>query len=110
MQRATGPNTNTTNIITGTYTGNGADNRNINIGIDLNSKANGYVIVKSTYSDPAAHRTEYAQGDLTMSFINSADYANGIQTFNTTGFQVGSAVQTNRDTWLYRYIVLWSDP
>ena len=64
-----GPPTQRAMIRTGTYTGNGVDNRNINIGVNLASKSNVYVIIKAASNSlNAVHRIEYGQGDLTMLF------------------------------------------
>ena len=98
-------------IKTGTYTGNGADDRNIDIGVNLAAKNNVYVIIKGTTGAlQAHHRIEYAQGDLSMSFMNSADVANGIQAFTDTGFQVGSLVEVNENGQVFRYIAFWEEP
>ena len=96
-------------IKTGTYVGNGVDNRNIDIGVDLASKSNAYVIIKKANTNAACHRIEYAQGDLTMTYDASADAANLIQAFTATGFQVGTAATVNEDTFTYRYIAIWSE-
>lgn len=96
-------------IITGTYTGNGADDRNIDIGIDLASKQYPYVIVKGDSTNFAKHRTEYAQGDQSMAYNNIADFANTIQSFTSTGFQVGSHAEVNFNANVYRYIAFWSE-
>lgn len=97
-------------IRTGTYTGNGADDRNINIGIDLASKSNRYLIIKQLGSQVAMHRIDYAQGDLTMDFGGSGDIANVLQAFTATGFQVGSHNVANQSPSFYRYIVFWEEP
>ncbi len=94
-------------ILTGIYTGDGADNRNINIAIDLAAKDNAYVIIKGAAAYEGRHRIEYAQGDLTMNFVLSGDEANQIQLFNSTGFQIGSNDRVNSNGIVYRYIVLW---
>ena len=95
---------------TGTYAGATGDNRNIDIGIDLASKDNVYVIIKSSGTHGGVHRTEYGQGDLTMSFTNIADLADRIQGLTSTGFQVGDAPEVNDLTYTYRYIAFWTEP
>jgi len=95
---------------TGTYTGNGLDDHDVDIGIDLASKACPYVIIKAATGNVAAkHRTEYGQGDLTMGMDNTDDFANGIQSFTATGFQVGTNVAVNADGVTFRYIAFWQE-
>lgn len=95
---------------TGTYIGDGNDNRNIDIGVDLASKEFPYVIIKSVEGNSAAHRIEYGQGDLTMHYDNTNDGADLIQQFTATGFQVGASIQVNDNTVVYRYIAFWIEP
>jgi len=99
-------------IKTGTYTGNAADNRDIDIGVNLAAKNNAYVIVKGNTlgSSCPSHRIEYAQGDLAMCYEAIADVADRIQGFTATGFQVGSSNEVNGDTIVYRYIAIWEEP
>jgi hypothetical protein len=93
----------------GTYVGDGTDNRNINIGINLAAKSNAWVIIKNSLGFDATHRIEYDQGDLAMFFSSSADYANLIQSFTSTGFQVGTHNSVNTNGSLYRYIVFYEE-
>jgi hypothetical protein len=95
--------------LTGTYTGNGVDNRNINVGVDLAAKSNVTVTIKSTGDQAAVFRIEYAQGDLTAYYIGGADAANKIQSFTATGFQVGTNTEVNINTTLYRYSITWTE-
>jgi hypothetical protein len=98
-------------VKTGTYTGDGTDNRNIDIGVDLALKSNVYVIIKSLTSVAAAiHRIEYDQGDLTMGFLAWNDISDAIQAFTPTGFQVGTQTDVNHDAYTYRYIAFWEEP
>lgn len=96
------------NIQTGIYTGDGVDNRNINIGVDLASKTDVYVIIKGCVSVGTGHRIEYGQGDLTMLQQAYDDFANGIQALTSTGFQVGSDGAVNQSTKTYCYIAIWN--
>lgn len=96
-------------ILTGTYTGDGNDDRNINIGTNLAAKSNVWVVVKSIGSLGARHRTEYGQGDLTFAFDAGSDAANEIQQFTSTGFQIGSAARINDNGQTFRYIVFWQE-
>lgn len=97
-------------IKTGTYTGNDVDDRNIDIGVDLASKNNVYVIIKTAAATEPVHRIEYAQGDLSMFFTGNNDIADCIQAFTATGFQVGTSNNVNADTIVYRYIAFWEEP
>ena len=100
-------------IKTGIYTGNGADNRDINIGVDLASKDNPFVIIATADVGKISHpagRTEYAQGDLSFLFGDAVPTANYIQTFTNTGFQVGNDGIVNQDTIVYQYIAFWEEP
>jgi len=97
-------------IRTGTYTGDGNDDRNIDIGIDLAAKNNVFVLTKANANQYPYGRIEYGQGDLTMVFFNTADNPNNIQAFTATGFQIGSDVSVNNNAILYRYIVWWEEP
>jgi len=96
-------------IKTGTYTGNGVDDRDINIGVDLASKSNAYLIIKHRGTSNPRHRTEYSQGDLAMSFGPANDSVNMIQAFTSTGFQVGDHIDTNGQDETYRYIAIWTN-
>jgi len=98
-------------ILTGTYTGDGTDNRNINIGVDLTAKSNVFVFVKVNAAGAGREgyaRIEYGQGDLSMLPGTGGDVADKIQNFNTTGFQVGATYNENGQ--LYRYVVLYEEP
>lgn len=97
-------------IKTGTYLGDGIDNRDIDIGVDLAVKSNVYVIIKGRSNNAPAHRIEYGQGDLTMFFGVTDDIANCIQNFTATGFQVGSDAMVNANGTTYRYIAFWEEP
>jgi len=96
-------------IKTGTYIGNGVDNRNIDIGVDLAGKLNAYVIIKSSVLSKAVHRTEYGQGDLSMFYDSTYDATDKIQAFTSTGFQVGVSSTVNEDGGTYRYIAFWQE-
>ncbi len=98
-------------IITGTYTGNGVDNRTINVGLNLTAKNGVYIIITPAGGiGDACHRIEYSQGDLTMAFTGTGDVANKIQSLQTTGFQVGTHADVNGNGLVYRYTVLYEEP
>jgi len=94
---------------TGTYTGNLADNRDIDIGVKLNAKTNVYITITST-GHSAQHKIDLGQGDLTEMFHSTGEFTNRIQSLTATGFQIGSDVTVNENTRVYRYIVFWTEP
>jgi len=96
-------------VVTGTFTGNGIDNRNIDIGADLTSKRHVYIIIKTDWDTGGVHRIEYGQGDATMLFLNEDDEPDCIQTLTVTGFQVGQNARANGAGHVMRYIVFWED-
>lgn len=97
-------------IKTGSYTGDGNDNRNIDIGIELLSKDFKWVIIKANSTDVAVHRPDSIAGDATCYFTGSAALANLIQDWTATGFQIGNATNVNQNTTEYVYIAIWSEP
>jgi hypothetical protein len=99
-------------ILIGTYTGNGADNRNIDIGIDLTAKQNVRVDVwkiSASTVTPVA-RTEHGQGDGSWDYYDGGEAANRIQAFTTNGFQVGSDSTVNATDATYGYSVWYEEP
>ena len=108
MQRISSPTTRAM-IKTGTYTGNGADNRNINIGVALSLKANAWVIIRKNAAIRPYFRIEYGQGDLTMSYESEVDLADLIQMWTATGFQIGADARLNDVGVLFRYIAVWQE-
>jgi hypothetical protein len=103
------PKLNRAMIKTGTYVGNGVDNRNIDIGVDLAAKDNVYVIINHPSNVAKKNRIEYGQGDLTMDFGSGPDAANLIQAFTSTGFQIGSDNIVNEVDVTFRYIAFWTE-
>lgn len=98
-------------IKTGSYTGNGADDRNIDIGIDLLSKNRAFVFTKtSTGGEPAVWRSDIHSGDIASYFHAAADAANQIQALTTTGFQIGNDNNVNFNGRVYRYVAIWEEP
>lgn len=96
-------------IKTGTYVGDGSDDRNIDIGINLASKSNVYIIIKGSGLQPAIHRPEQGQGDLSLFFTGVVEQNDQIQAVTATGFQVGAG-EPNDSGVLYRYIAIWEEP
>lgn len=97
-------------ILTGTYLGNGVDDRNIDIGIDLAAKNHPYVIITPNSGGRAMHRIEYGQGDSSMRYDNIGFLPNCIQAFTSTGFQIGDTAEVNSNGVTYAYIVFWQEP
>jgi len=100
-------------IKTGTYVGNGVNNRDIDIGVNLAAKNNVFVMIKS-HSDtayPAFFRTEYGQGDLSDPFDPlSSPIPDVIQSFTATGFQIGANSIGNQNTKTHIYVAIWEEP
>ena len=104
------PKLNRAMIKTGTYVGNGIDNRNIDIGINLAAKDNVWVIIKSTTTAQwAIYRIEIGQGDLSYFFGNFGNVVDAIQSFTNTGFQLGTHSSVNQDTMNFVYIAIWTE-
>lgn len=97
-------------IIQGSYTGNDADNRTIDIGVNLTAKANVWVIVCARGSISKVHKPAGLTGDSTIDFVNASGVANQIQALKTTGFQVGTDVTVNASGNTYDYIVIYQEP
>jgi len=96
-------------IKVGSYVGNSADDRNIDIGIDLTTKTNVHIWIGGNGLWAVAERPELAQGDLTK--IGAAAFSNNcIQSLTATGFQVGVNQTVNQDTYTYWYIVIYEEP
>ncbi|MEM2124996.1 MAG: hypothetical protein QXQ53_01200 [Candidatus Methanosuratincola sp.] len=91
----------------GTYIGDGTDNRNIDIGIDLANATYAYVMIKDAAANNAVFRTSAHTGDTSSQFGTVADVSNRIQAFTTTGFQIGSNVDVNASDHTYRYVVIY---
>jgi len=93
----------------GTYQGDGTDNRNIDIGVDLASKTIAFVILKVDTNIGGVHKSNYVVADTSMYFIAESDVPNLIQSFSATGFVVGSNDAVNKDGYSCRYEAFWVD-
>jgi len=94
----------------GQYTGDGTDNRNINIGIDLASKSEVLLILKNgTATGAAIFRCSQHAGDATSIFQSAVDVADAIQAFTSTGFQVGTDGNANNAADTIFWVVLYKD-
>lgn len=80
-----------------TYTGNGADDRNLDI---LTSVTDPNFIYIKEYSSGQGGRLKFAAqtGDACCTGEGIGEVTNNIQAFRTNGFQVGSSAGTNQDT------------
>lgn len=83
----------------GTHYGNGVDSTNIN----LLPWQPDFVTVKRNSTTAAAFRTSSQAGDLSGVFTAAADAANIIQNLNSSGFQVGTAANSNTSGSLHRW-------
>ncbi len=93
------------NMSIGTYTGNGADNRDItSIGFQPD-----LVWIKRTTNIAGVQRSANLIGDLTQYFGNTANVADRIQSLLSNGFQLGTATEVNANTGSY-YYVAWKTP
>lgn len=97
-------------IKTGIYTGNGVDNHNIDIGVNLAAKSNVMIMLKVCDDDfEARWRIEYGQGDLSHSFHVQLSLVNYIQALTATGFQVGDTIQVNDNGKDFMYCAFWEE-
>jgi hypothetical protein len=93
------------NVKAGTYTGNGADNRNIS-GVGFQPD---FVLVKggssSAFFSSASSPADKSKGAVSASTMN----ANQIQAFQSDGFQLGSDSAVNTTSTVYYYIAIKCD-
>jgi hypothetical protein len=78
-------------MIIGSYTGDGTDNRTLNIGMRPD-----YVIVLSDKAQQPVQRFVDQVGDASFTFADGATLTNEIQSFGATGFTVGNADEVNK--------------
>lgn len=98
-------------IKTGTYTGNGSDDRSIGIGLDLTTTGkNVFVMIKrvtAASSQAAVFRTDKHSSGVSSFLYANSDTVDLIQSFTATGFQVGTSLNVN--TKIYYYIAMLGD-
>jgi len=94
---------------TGKYTGDGLDNRNIDIGVNLSAKTYVWVVIKWSGVSKAVHRSTSEGADFALVFDAAGGSANTIQAFTATGFQVGTDATVNTNGNNYRYMAFWVD-
>lgn len=92
----------TSDVVVGSYTGNGSDNRSIT-GVGFQPEM---VWVKRHESQASAWRPASLSGDATLYWTATADNPNRIQALEADGFQVGSQQQVNRNNKTYYYLAL----
>ncbi len=78
------------NFVTGTYLGNGADNREINVGFQPDD-----VEVGTTDTYEPMHRNKYMPDNTSQAVASGGFYSNGIKSFTANGFTVGTNVAIN---------------
>lgn len=97
--------------MTGIYTGDGNDDRDIDIGVDLTTKNEVWVMVKVRTG--GIHRMPWISDktdvDKSHHFGAAAFVANRIQALVSVGFQVGTDDAVNKNGDPYHYIVIWQE-
>lgn len=91
-------------MTTGTYTGNGADNRDYSVASDFNAD---FVIVRSgntSSSYGAVYNVTESYDDYSSFFTDTANAVNYIQKLTTDGFQLGSNAAVNESGVAQYYI------
>lgn len=93
-------------VVTGSYTGNSTDNRDITISPACQPKV---VIIHRSDSQAtdSVMRLDSMSGDNASQISSSVGFAaNIIQQFNSNGFQVGTSGASNASAQTYRYIAI----
>jgi len=86
----------------GTYTGNGSDNRSIT-GIGFQPD---FVYVKGGSNEAVARFLANGAGNSLGMATGVAEFADGIQAFETDGFQVGTDARANANGTIYYYLAI----
>ena len=92
----------TSKVVANSYTGNGADNRNIT-GLGITP---GFVWTKRSASSQGVWRTDTVVGDSTLFWGGTAPTTDRLQSIVTDGFQVGTNAQVNANAATYYYLAL----
>ena len=84
-------------LAVGSYTGNGVDNRTIDISDTSNSSdfQPAFVIVMSAAGNLTVHRSSAMPGDMSLEFNFSDPLSDPIQALQSNGFQVGTNQHVN---------------
>ena len=97
-------------VAAGSYNGDGLDDRSIT-GVGFLPE---YVIVKADADGASCHRGVHRPSsiatDSTLNFTIGANFANGIQTLEADGFQVGTDCTVNTGGTTYHYLALKDSP
>ena len=92
----------TSKVVTGTYSGNGADNRNIT-GLGISP---GFVWVKGASGNVGSWRIDTVPGDLSLYWTSTTPTSNRIQSLFSDGFQIGTNAEVNFSGRTYYYLAL----
>ncbi len=87
-------------FVTGTYTGNGVDDREIS-GVGFTS---GWMHIKRTTAVNGVHRSQRLVGDSSQYFTATANVAGRIKSITSDGFTLGTQTEVNLDTASYYYV------
>lgn len=94
-------------IKSGTYTGNGNDNREIS---GTGFEPDMIIIIAENNNEKPIFSSITMGPDKSMNFLNSDFDKNCIQAFRTNGFQVGKDKAVNDNAVIYHYIALKNSP
>lgn len=90
------------NLVTGSYNGNAVDDRAIFCGFQPS-----LVIVKGDTNQYGVFRTSDMPTDESAYFFNAAaNFSNGIQSFSSTGFVIGTSAVVNSNNVKYHWIAI----
>ena len=92
-------------MLSGEYTGDGADDRSINVGVNLSTVSQYFIFIKADGAQVGVWRNSALTGDSTDRFDNGLRGVNMIQAVNATGFQIGTDVVVNECGTVYAYEV-----
>lgn len=95
-----------TTVATGTYAGNGIDNRAIT-GIGFEPDV---VLIKGAGSQAAVIRTSAQSGDVSKAMTTAAQASNQIQSLIANGFTLGTAATVNSNGVPYQWLALLETP
>ncbi len=95
-----------TEVLTGVYIGNGADNRQIT-GLGFHPDL---VIIKSIQTQQAVGRTSTMTGDVSKNMATGENVTNAIQSLDPNGFTVGTTPQVNAVPGLYQWVAWKTAP
>ena len=88
-------------LATGTYTGDGSDDRDIN---DVDFEPDYVWIKRSTAESGAVHRPSSLDGDETLRFTREPTGSDEIKALLSDGFQIGDEPSVNFDGDTYHYV------